>query len=607
MSTLSTSINNNINSNLNNDQKIQIKKTLKPSATEGNYTRNIQYSEIKNLYNKVDYSNLKGRKRYDNFQIFSMREKRLSKKKSKIKLNKKKAFSITKNYYNNLKTQNSIYITQNLSEGNFSQLPKILQKMETINEKKEKRNINNNKIKLNRKKEQKENISEVKTNPPMKVWLLNRLKHSVDNKIQNEEKRNRAKNNILIRKISDLNIYRKTENYYITYIHKIHDYLNKKKFYDQKKEKFLQFEELTRNQLESVKDKIKSIQKSQRLLDEKFIHKYQEYLTSLYNEKDKQEKKDILLCTKIYELRREVKILDNKIIKLMSEKIIYRKWLLFQVQVNRKLLRLPKEYQELLKIDKNKKLPNELMEYIKNIIYPTPQDLIKRIEFIENNNIKSLEIYHKITNEMYPLKDELEKEKNIFMKISDKEEINNLMELKLKLKAKNQILINKISSLKETNIFPKNNLQRKKYWKLYEKIKKMKINIFGKRIKVGENTNEYLEMLQVLKEIEIEIDFQKKKRKYYILNYKDALIKAKGQREKEKRIEKIRKNKNIVQDRQMHLRERIIEKANKKFLLPNMRINWTVYNIKKNRKKIFKINKPNEIKKENDFEYFCYE
>ena len=59
--------------------------------------------------------------------------------------------------------------------------------------------------------------------------------------------------------------------------------------------------------------------------------------------------------------------------------------MLFQFQIKEKLLKLPKQYKELFQI--NKKLPDNLIKYQKEIIYPSPEELINRINAIENNSI----------------------------------------------------------------------------------------------------------------------------------------------------------------------------------------------------------------------------
>ena len=222
--------------------------------------------------------------------------------------------------------------------------------------------------------------------------------------------------------------------------------------------------------------------------------------------------------------------------------------------------------------------------------------------------IKSLEIHHRINNEIYPLKDEFEKVIIAINRISNVEEINELNEIKLKLKSKNLILTNRINNLKkEGNIFPKKSLEKRIHSKLYEKIKLMRINIINKKIKEEEHADENVSMLMMLKELEIEIDILKKKHQFYQLKYNDKLRIAIEKREKEKRVEKIKKNKKIVEEREIQLKKSILEKANKNYLLPNLKINWTVYNIKKVQKKIVKENNHNEVRKGNEYDYLCYQ
>ena len=608
MSTFSTTVNNNINPYLKYDQKSLIKKTLKSSQTESNCISNFQNLQVKNIYNNLDYSNVKGLKKFNNFHIFSIREKRLAKKKMKLNLRMKKNLSVNRKHNHALNSQSSIYLTQNLSEGNFPILPKILEKLEITNIKKSKRNINNVRNTFRNINDFKESISEKEQDPPIKIMFLNRLKNNIERKNETEKKMNSANNYLFDKKLNDLNLYKKPENYYITYIEKLNEFLKKKKVHDLRRERLLQYEELAKNKIEAVKEQINSMHSSQRLLENKFLIKYQEYLASLYKEKDKQDNKDIILCTIIYGLRRDIKELDKKVKKLLFEKNTYIKWLLLQIQVKNKLLKLPKEYQPYLKLDNTKNLPKELQIYIKNIIFPNPEDLINRIDYYENRNIKSLEIYHRITNETYPLKDELEKVMFALSRISNIDEINKLNEIKLKLKSKNQILINQINYLKkEGNIFPTKNLQKRIHSKLYEKIKLMRNNIIYRKIKEEENINENVEILKMLKELEIEIDLLKNKHQFYLLKYSDKLKMAIEKREKEKRIEKIRKNKKIVEERQIQLKKSIIEKANKQFILPNMKINWTVYNIKKVQKKIINENNHKEIRKSNEYEYLFYQ
>ena len=160
--------------------------------------------------------------------------------------------------------------------------------------------------------------------------------------------------------------------------------------------------------------------------------------------------------------------------------------------------------------------------------------------------------------------------------------------------------------MKDENIFNKKILQMRNFSKLYEKIKLMKNNIFGKG-KKEKFESQLKEMLNILKNIEIEIDMQKKKYEFYNLKCKDKLKMAEEKIEKEKRKEKIKKNRNMVIEKQIQIRENIIEKAKKQFLFPNKKINWTVFNIKKIHKKKDNEDNKNEFLKRNNNGYLIYE
>lgn len=605
MSLLSTSANNNnFYPLLTTDKNLYSKTTHQVNTNTNLSIQSLNLRQIQNIYNKVDYEKLKGKKRYQNFPLFSIREKRLEKeRKKKLTLRLRKNLSDKKIIVDNASTQNSVYITQNLSEVNLTNLPKLLEKLENINNKKLKKVINN---KRNKYKKIYPNNEIAKTEKAqINSVLLNKLKISTE--MKKNMRMNETENNLFEKKIQVLNAYRNTEYFYSTYIHKIHDFLNLKKIFDSKKEGSLQFLELRKNQIEYINEKIKSMRNSHKLLEQKFIHKYQEYLSSLYKEKDKMESKDIILCEKIYELRRDVRILEKKIKKLLIEKNIYRKWLIFQVQVKEKYLKTPKKYLEYLKIDNRKNLPKELITYVKNIIFRSPQDLINKIEYYENNNIKALETYHQITNSTYPLKDELNKQIEHFESISDMTEINEINSIALELKLKNEILKNRVKTLKiEFNILPSQSKKKKEYSKLYQKVKLMRINIVGKEMKKDNYENEEIEILEMLKDLEIEINRRKEKENYYKINCSESLRIAKETRDKEKRLEKMILNREMYNEKRAQLRQKLKEKVNKKIFIPKMKINWDLYKMKKFNKINININIKNDEKKENENDLLCY-
>ena len=108
-----------------------------------------------------------------------------------------------------------------------------------------------------------------------------------------------------------------------------------------------------------------------------------------------------------------------------------------------------------------------------------------------------------MTLEIYPLKDELEKQMANYERISDTEEFNKLKEVKLKLKSKKDILTKKVYNLKiELNILPKKFSIKKRHSKLYEKIKIIRNNITIIKMDDKDIQDENKKMIRMLKEIE---------------------------------------------------------------------------------------------------------
>ena len=605
MSCLTTTENNNLFSCLTNMQNnIKKKKYLKTNKTETNLTNSFKDKGITNIYNKINYKKKSPLTKYDNVHIFSMREKRFENKKKKLNLRiKKNSSEIRKCDENLMPSQSSVYITQNLSEEQFVNLPTIIERIKKFNNTEMNRNINKVRYKNKILIPKKEKSTKIEISQPTQVLFLHKLKEKLDKKKEAKKRIKSEENDFFKKKVKRLNLYNKKDNYYLTYIENFHDYLKKKKVYNLRKERYIEIEQANKNKVESVKEQIHSMIKSQNLLDNEFINKIQEYLISLYKEKEKQNKKDIILCTKIYELRNEVRILDKQLQKLLNMKNTYIKWLLLQIQVRDKLLKLPEKYQELLNIDNNKKLPKELEKYIQNPIYQTPEELINKIDFYQNQNIKFLEIYHKKTLEIYPLRDELEEQEKSYRRISNEEEINKLNELKIKLKSKNEILLNKVKSLRiELNILPKKKVRRKKYSKLFEKIIEMRNNIIDNKTIENKNLNEN-KILLMLKEIELEFLYQKEKNKIYSLKYKDEIKIVRDKREKEKRLEKIKLNKNLIEEKKNLFQKNLEEKKNKIIIIPKIKINWNIYNIKKIDKTSINKNNRKDDTKESLYEY----
>ena len=210
--------------------------------------------------------------------------------------------------------------------------------------------------------------------------FFNKIKTKIE---QDEDKKiNRSASFITNKKLYELNGFRTIENSRKIYIEKLHEFLNKKITNDCKKERLLRLEEMKSNKLEFINNKIISFQESQKLFNERYIVKCQEFLLNLYREKDKQNNIDNIISLKIIQLKKQIEILEKKINKKLIEKNLYIKWLLLQLQIKKKLLKLPKQYENLLLIKSNIELPDKLKIYKTNIIYLSPEEIISQLNCI---------------------------------------------------------------------------------------------------------------------------------------------------------------------------------------------------------------------------------
>ena len=601
MESLNTSYNYNQQSILN-EKKFLFYDFSRENTNKSTNICILKSYEIKNIFNKLEYKKLSGIKKYENFPLFSVRENKSKKNKLILRL-KNNSFSIKKSDGYST-SQNSIYITQNSNIGEISQLPSIYEKIENLNTKKVKKIINLRKkfnkldfdnINFNNK----EKIEHI-IKKPIKYLFINRIKKSLEK--GNEGKVNKSADFIINKKIYDLNRFRTLEKYPKIYLSKLNEFRNDKILLNFKKERISQIEETKKNKIESINDKILSLDMSKNLMNDNYIMKCRKFLNSIYKEGDKQDDIDNILCTKIIVLKKEIKSLEKRIEKKQEEKNIYLKWMLFQIQIKEKLLNLPKKYKNLLNSNKNIQLPVELIKYKKEIIYPTPELLFDQFKNYNIMIINSMEDFYKINNLIASLKIELEKETEKNEKLSNlDEEVKKIIPILEKFKSKNQLLNNKLNSLtEELNEYPDSTNDDKKNSKLYQKIYFIRNNLVKEKRKDKLIKNVEIEMLNMLRDIEIVIDKTKLKHKYYKEYFTDSLIIAREQVFNEKRIEKMILNRQIINEKKKMMHENIIEKAKKKILLPTIKINWNIYKINKKVKTV--INDDNNLDKEEELE-----
>ena len=559
----------------------------------------IKNQKISSIFNRYAYSS-----------IFENREKNLKNKKLNLKL-RNSSFSVKKSDVYST-SQNSIYITQNPSIAEYSQLPLII-------EKKENKDIKDNKMKaiINIKKLFKNKIKN-NTNISNKEKDLSK-KNAKNNKVlihkinknffkENNESTNKSANFVKNKKLYELNRYRTVENSKNTYIEKLHEYLNSKMICNFKKERFLRLEEFKHNENERMINKIYSLNKSQNLMNDEYTTKCREYLVKLYKIAENLENKDNIFYAKVIKLDKDIKSIEKKISEKINEKKIYIKWMIFQIQIRDKLLKIPKQYEKLL--SSNIKLPHELEKYKKDIIYPTPDDLIYQFETHKNNNINLMKICQKVVTEKNNLKLELNKKIKINENLSKIDlEINILVQRRDKVKSRYQLLTKQFETLYETFKSYSYSKKEEKESKIYQKIKNMKNNFVKTKEIEPLFKNKEMEMLYILKDIEFVLLREKEKHKYYLEHNKKEIQVAVLKTLKEKRIERVIANKNLIYEKKLLENNRVIKRANKKVILPTIKVNWDFCKMSKRSKSVININ---NIYNENDeldnnFEIIQYE
>ena len=165
------------------------------------------------------------------------------------------------------------------------------------------------------------------------------------------------------------------------------------------------------------------------------------------------------------------------------------------------------------------------------------------------------------------------------------------------LKIKKKLLNKNHSNLSLSNI-KNNSFNNIKHSKLYEKIKILKNNIIGEKQKINHvnKKNEESEMVEMMLEIELAVHECLSKQKLYLQAYNDKFEEEKGKLEKYKIIEKIKAHQRDMHYKNIKLKEKINQKAQKIYILPKKKINWTNFKFNLNNNSL--INEGNEQKED---------
>ena len=149
------------------------------------------------------------------------------------------------------------------------------------------------------------------------------------------------------------------------YMDKLMEYkiMNYKNKMDRERNNYLM--ESYKNNIDYYEDLKHNIKKSEKLLNDKFISKLNDYLRFIYSQIETEKNKEIYLINKIFAYKNEIKQINYIIKKKLLEKNLFLKWIYFQIKVKEKILSIPSHYKDIIenkkeKIIKRDKVPNKM-------------------------------------------------------------------------------------------------------------------------------------------------------------------------------------------------------------------------------------------------------
>ena len=424
------------------------------------------------------------------------------------------------------------------------------------------------------------------------------------------------------------------------------------------------------------------MKKNNKLFNEKFIQKFNDYIRELINQREIEKEKNNNLIEEILKQKNEISQIENQIKKILYEKHNIVRWIFFQILVKEKKINLPSHYKLLIEeteenitkifsnpsnfsseenIEKKiykrqttkkiykrrstrKSLGNldklllskstfintyknislkeaqRIRSYKYNLIFSSPEEFLEKIKKFEIEIIKFIDEYNQINLQIKFLKkekEEIEKENYQELKIENKDIEEKEIILKNQ-KKKFEFLNQEIQTLKiflqnsllKTKIKRKNsrksifdttsNFSKKKNYNLYNSI----MNLYQTCSQININQiieNDILiirkinskesEILNLLSKIEIIIDYLISKiqfyesQKFYFQLYK----KIQSDIEKNKKIEKTKKQKEEESKKLQKLKEKIQIRDNKIYFLPRRKFqrNFSTSHVKKSKKFIY--------------------
>ena len=402
-------------------QPITDKKNMK-SIIEKNLYKGLNYKSTKasytrNNFNKYNSFDFKEKNKYSNFTVFIQRKKspkykkaisktihkQLTKQMSASQINPKKIFRDGIFNLTNLYLKKPQKITNKTKINNFffirTNKINLARKIfhDNIQPNFESQIIDNHKYKninLLKKIETDKSFKDLSTN----------LEEEKNNYLMNKKleyisyKENRAK---------DLSNYMSNLDSYIK-----GSYMNKLMT---EKEKIIS-EEIN-NENYYYNNKISTLKNSKKLYQDLFLNKFNDYVKFLSKTVDKYDKFDYLLVNEIIVLQKKIDKLKKRINTLLESKKIYNKFIILQIKLKKKTIKLPEYYEFILNHNLQEGINHcvgvldevgvkEIYGYKKNIIYKNFDSFNYQYKAYENENRKLLIKLGILQKEIISLNDE---------------------------------------------------------------------------------------------------------------------------------------------------------------------------------------------------------
>lgn len=467
----------------------------------------------------------------------------------------------------------------------------------------------------------------------------------------------KEQNHQLLKKNNVLNVQR--NNSVRNFINKTREIVLMKYTTDIKKERAIRLQETYNNEIESIKDTIKSMEEARKLFNDNFLTKFSEYVKHLTLQREEEKAIDSGYMDRIIKLKNEIIALENRKKKIESDKANLGRWMYFQIQIKEKKLNLPFYYSlildnkthsdldleaNLLKVGNNlsilknvsKEEKERILQYKNNLIFKTASDFLDEFTKYENKNIMLIERYNTLSEEL----NEIKKEKEILVneEIRENEIITNELlnkEKKLQIvkkkyeslqKDKSSMLAHntlKILSDREKNKGKKNRApsadgyrglrgklnHTKLYSKILEVFQNIKKNDEDKKIQIKKIVNSSeIEMLNMLSKIELALDILIRQNQAYLNGPRAPELKEiQIQIEKEHKIKKTLMQREAQLRKIEYLKDKIEERNNKIYFLPLRKIEKNyAFRAKKEKQRKIK-NRANSIPIFDDFMYDLFE